>query len=287
MNVLIVGSAGRLGRALVALAQSRATVFGCDQGDDCTKPASHADLILLCVPSWETRSVARTLAAHIDRAAVISFAKGIEQQTLATVAEILQQELPRHTTGVCIGPMISEEMIHGGGSAGVVGSSETRAFQMVQDLFTPQQMMLKYSPEYIGVAFAGALKNVYALTLGIADALGWSSNMKGYLMGCVLEESDHVLGRLGVDPQKIPMTARASDLITCSYSPLSRNRTTGQRIVETGVCDKKSEGYHSIEGICKRAEIESDPTQFKIITATRRVVCDNEPAAELFKTLLT
>ena len=298
-RILIIGAGGRIGRAFVhifsaASAGDGATVIDLCDSDTAACPVQlpleetvpQADIIVLCVYSWVMREVLEKITPLLKKdAVIISLAKGIEKNSYKTMDVVLAEVVgTRAAWGVVSGPMLAEEILQGGGSAGVVASLDSRVFEKLQALVQPADLLLLASTDVRGIALAGVLKNVYALVLGIADGLGWGANRKGWLISAAAREMESIMTRLGGAAETVEGPAVIGDLVACSFSPLSRNRTTGETLVKTGELNPKSEGAISLDSLI--ALLGETSAEFPLLRAVRAIALEHKPAAAIFENLL-
>ena len=201
-----------------------------DLVDACTD----ADVVVIGVPSHGFRDVVRAAGPCIARsAAVISLAKGIEQGTLRRMTEVVADELPEHDAtriGVLTGPNLAREVAAGQPTASVVAVADDEIAKQLQQVFWAPHLRVYTNPDVIGCETAGALKNVLAIGVGIADGLGYGDNTKAALITRGLAELARLGVALGGDPLTFAGLAGMGDLIATCSSPQSRNRHVGVEI---------------------------------------------------------
>jgi glycerol-3-phosphate dehydrogenase (NAD(P)+) len=205
--------------------------------------------VILCAPSWATRAVAMSIVPMLPRTSfVLSFAKGIESGTNATVNQILADCFPRHATGVVGGPMMAEELVEGKGGIALIGVKKS-VHARLRELFTKTGVQVRFSADVRGVAYAGTLKNIYAFALGIAAGAGWGVNYRGWFASQAVIEMVAIARFVGSDESLILGPAGIGDFIATAFSPHSRNRSVGEKLIQTGKCPK-SEATQSILPLC-------------------------------------
>ena len=294
MNILIIG-AGRIGQAFKYMCEKQATsvaLFDVDQSKNpdqrpLTETVPTANVIFLCIHSFAVRGVLNEIALMLQSdAVVISLAKGIERATLKTTDEVIVECLsPTQPWGIIIGPMLAEEILCGQGSSGVfVGNSPTN-YEQLSSLISSHDLRLEYSTDTHGVALAGVLKNIYALSLGIADGLGWGANRKGWLVTRAIREMREILPLLGGEAITADGPAGLGDLIATGTSPHSRNRGTGEKIVTSGEINPLSEGYISLMSLVALLG-DTRIKNFEILNALIDIVEHKKDAREIFERLI-
>lgn len=190
--------------------------------------AEGKDVLVLAVPSIYVRSTARKMAAFCGKGQVIvNVAKGIEEDSLLTLSQVIEEELSGARVAVLSGPSHAEEVSRRVPTTCVAGAADKRLAAMVQNLFMSPEFRVYISPDVLGIELGGALKNVIALAAGIADGLGYGDNTKAAL----ITRGIHEIGRLGMRMGGLSETfgglSGIGDLIVTCASMHSRNRRAG------------------------------------------------------------
>ena len=137
------------------------------------------DMLVLAVPSPYTRSTAAKMAPYVKSGQkIINVAKGIEESTLMTLSEIIEEEIPQAETAVLSGPSHAEEVGKGIPTTIVVGAKNRQTAEFLQNLFMSPVFRVYISSDVMGIEIGAALKNVVALAAGMADGLGYGDNTK-------------------------------------------------------------------------------------------------------------
>lgn len=210
-----------------------------------------ADVLFLCIPSWVHRVALADCVPHLaKKTVVLTVSKGIEKGTKKTIAEVLDEALPAgQPYGLISGPMLAEEMDAGQFGCGVYATAFPETSKLITDLFRETVLRIEPSSDVRGVSFAGVLKNVYALALGITDGLSLGDNARGWIVMQALREMGEIVQRLGGTPETAQGAAGLGDLVATGCSDFSRNRAEGKHIAKTGTCDEKSEGCVSLPSV--------------------------------------
>lgn len=162
---------------------------------DLQKAIDGMDLLVLAVPSPFTRSTARSMQPYVaEGQLIVSVAKGIEEDSLMTLTQIIEEEIPQCRTAVLCGPTHAEEVGKGLPTAIVAGAVRREDARYVQDIFMSEVFRVYTSPDVLGMQVGAALKNVVALAAGIADGLGYGDNTKAALITRGIAE----IARLGL-----------------------------------------------------------------------------------------
>jgi glycerol-3-phosphate dehydrogenase (NAD(P)+) len=190
-----------------------------------------ADLVVFVAPSHATREVARLAAPHVPHDAVIvSATKGIENESLMFMDEVLQEELPapcaRHLSFLS-GPSFANELARQLPTAVVVASHDPSVCHRVMKRFHTPYLRLYASDDVPGVECGGALKNVIAIAAGAMDGLGYGMNTRAALITRGLAEMARLAMARGALPRTLAGLAGMGDLVLTCTGELSRNRTVG------------------------------------------------------------
>ncbi|RZS43431.1 glycerol-3-phosphate dehydrogenase (NAD(P)+) [Herbihabitans rhizosphaerae] len=198
---------------------------------DLAESVESADVLVLGVPSQHARGVLERVAEHVRPwVPVVSLVKGLEQGTRKRMTEIVADVLPGHPAGVLAGPNIAKEVVQGFAAAATIAMPEQRAAEMLQDLFRTKRFRVYTTTDVIGVEMAGALKNVYAIAVGIGDGLEAGDNTRAMVITRALRELSRLGVALGGDAATFAGLTGMGDLIATCTSPLSRNRSVGVQL---------------------------------------------------------
>ncbi|MFL6542211.1 MAG: NAD(P)H-dependent glycerol-3-phosphate dehydrogenase [Chthoniobacterales bacterium] len=193
--------------------------------------ANGADLVVFVTPSTALRSVSIALRSLLARDAVLlSCTKGIEHGTGMRMTEILQETLPDHTVAVLSGPNLAIEVARGLPSATVLGCRESACAQELQQHLGSPHFRIYSSDETTGIELGGALKNIFAITAGASDGLGFGDNSKAALVTRCLAEMFRLGVAMGGKPETFYGLSGAGDLIATCFSQHSRNRRVGEQL---------------------------------------------------------
>src|SRR3954453_8022314 len=198
-----------------------------------------AEVIVMAVPSHGFRAVLTQAAPFVAPGVpVVSLSKGVEQQTLKRMTEVVHDVLEGHPAGVLTGPNLAREVMAGYPAASVVAVDDELLALDLQRLFSTDWFRIYTNPDVIGCEVAGALKNVIAIAAGMVDGMGLGENTKATLLTRGLAE----LARLGVALGGRPLTfsglAGMGDLIATCSSTQSRNRHVGEQLAKGRTLDE-------------------------------------------------
>lgn len=250
------------------------------------------DLIVMAVASSYTRETAKHFSKLIAPGQIIvNVAKGIEENTVMTLSEIIEQEIPQAVVAVLSGPSHAEEVGRGIPTTVVVGAKKKSTAEYIRGLFMNEVFRVYISPDVLGIELGGSLKNVVALAAGIADGLGYGDNTKAALITRGITE----IGRLGMTMggkyETFSGLTGIGDLIVTCASMHSRNRRAGILIGQGKTMDEAMaevkmvvEGVYSAKAAMQLAEKYN--VQLPIIEQVNAVLFENKPASEAVKDLM-
>jgi glycerol-3-phosphate dehydrogenase (NAD(P)+) len=190
-----------------------------------------AEAVALAVPSHGFRAVFHDLAPMVGAdIPVVSLTKGIEQETLATMTQVIMEESPGRDpdlVGVLTGPNLASEIAVGQPAASVVAMTGHDAAKAVQGVFMGPTFRVYTNDDVVGCELGGALKNVMAIAAGMSDGLGFGDNTRATLITRALAELTRLGVSLGGRPSTFAGLAGMGDLIATCISSKSRNHQVG------------------------------------------------------------
>lgn len=250
------------------------------------------DILVLAVPSPFTRSTAHSMQPYCRYGQlIVSVAKGIEEGSLMTLSQVIQDELPNAEVAVLSGPTHAEEVGKGLPTAIVVGARRKQIAEYVQDIFMNEVFRVYTSPDMLGMQVGAALKNVVALAAGIADGLGYGDNTKAMLITRGLSEISRIGMAMGGQAETFSGLTGIGDLIVTCASMHSRNRRAGI-LIGQGKTAKEAmdEVKQVVEGVfCARAAkelAEKYQLEIPIIGEVCKVLFDEKDPKEAVRDLM-
>jgi glycerol-3-phosphate dehydrogenase (NAD(P)+) len=193
--------------------------------------AAGATLVIVAVPTHVVRRVVAELAPHLGPAAcVVSASKGIEEERLARVSEILTELVAppaRGRVAVLSGPTFALEVAQDRPTAAVVAAADAGLAQELQQRLATPTFRLYTQTDVTGVELGGALKNVMAIAAGISDGLDLGANARAALLTRGLAEMTRLGVALGARARTFAGLAGLGDLLLTCTGQLSRNRRLG------------------------------------------------------------
>ena len=250
------------------------------------------EFLVLAVPSVFTRSTAKSMAEFVKKGQIIvCVAKGIEENTLMTITDVVQQEIPEADVAVMCGPSHAEEVGIGLPTTVVAGAKTKETAEKIQDLFMNDVFRVYTSPDMLGMELGGSLKNVIALAAGMADGLGYGDNTKAALITRGISEISGLAQAMGANMKTLYGLTGIGDLIVTCESRHSRNRKAGMLIGQGYTMDEATEEVHMVvEGIYSAkaalALAKKYEVQLPIIEEVNQVLFENKPVKEAVKELM-
>lgn len=259
---------------------------------DIREAAEGKELLVLAVPSPFTRSTSKMLKDVVTEGQIlVNVAKGIEEATLMTLSEVIEEEVPQAEVAVLSGPSHAEEVGRGLPTTIVVGAKRKKTAEYIQNVFMSDVFRVYTSPDILGIELGAALKNVVALAAGIADGLGYGDNTKAALITRGIAEISRLGVAMGGKQETFSGLSGMGDLIVTCASMHSRNRRAGILIgkgytMEEAMKEVKMvvEGVYSAKaamGLAKKYGV-----QLPIIEQVNAVLFEKKPAAEAVKELM-
>lgn len=260
--------------------------------NDLDTTVNESDFIVMAVASPFVRSTSADIAKIAKKQLkIVNVAKGIEENSLMTMTQIIEEEIPDSIVSVLSGPSHAEEVSRGIPTSVVIGSENEKFAEYLQDIFMSDVFRAYISPDVLGIELGGSLKNVIALAAGIADGLGLGDNTKAAL----ITRGVHEISRLGVAMggkiQTFYGLSGMGDLIVTCASMHSRNRRAGI-LIGQGKTMKEAmdevmmvvEGVYSTKAayaLSKKYNIE-----MPIIEGVNKVLFEDCSAKDAFKELM-
>lgn len=263
-------------------------VFTTDLEGACTD----RDLLVLAVPSPYTRSTAHSMKPFVKEGQlIVNVAKGIEDHSLMTLSDIIEEEIPQAEVAVLSGPSHAEEVGRGLPTTIVVGARRKKTAEYIQGLFMSPVFRVYTSPDILGIEIGAALKNVIALAAGTADGLGYGDNTKAALITRGIAEISRLAVAMGAQAETLFGLSGIGDLVVTCASVHSRNRKAGYligqgRTMKEAMDEVKMivEGVYSAKaGLALSKKYGID---MPIIRAVNQVLFEDKPAADAVKELM-
>lgn len=198
---------------------------------DIFKVINGAELIILAIPSQFMRQVVKKLKGlNLSKSIFLSVTKGIENQTLLRMSQVIESELGNIRLAVLSGPTIAHEVAKNIPSTAVIASRNKDIARRLQDIFMTERLRIYTNSDIVGVELGGSLKNIIAIACGISDGLGFGTNTKAALLSRGLAEITRLGIAMSAKKETFSGLSGLGDLVTTCVSPYSRNRSVGEQI---------------------------------------------------------
>lgn len=260
--------------------------------DNLEMALENPDVAVLAVPSPFTRSTAHRMAPLVrDGQIIVNVAKGVEENTLMTLSEIIEEEVPNANVCVLSGPSHAEEVGRGIPTTCVVSSKKRATAEYLQGIFMSPVFRVYTTPDMLGVELGGSLKNVIALAAGTADGLGYGDNTKAALITRGIAEIARLGIQMGAKAETFYGLSGMGDLIVTCASVHSRNRKAGYLMGKGYTMQEAMDEVKMVvEGVysAKAAKGLSEKygVEMPIISEVNKVLFENKPADEAVRELM-
>ena len=259
---------------------------------DTANVINNADVLVLAVASPYTRSTAKLIAPFVKEGQIIvNVAKGVEEHTLLTLCQIVEEEIPQAKVAVLSGPSHAEEVSRGLPTTCVVSARKKETAEYLQGLFMSPVFRVYTTPDMLGVELGGALKNVIALAAGTADGLGYGDNTKAALITRGIAEMARLGVKMGAKLETFAGLSGIGDLIVTCANVHSRNRRAGY-LMGQGYTMKQAmdEVQMVVEGVYSAKAARELSRKYKIdmpiIEEVNEILFENKPAKDAVKDLM-
>jgi glycerol-3-phosphate dehydrogenase (NAD(P)+) len=221
----------------------------------------------------------------------VSLVKGLGPGTLNRMTELIHEVLPDHPAGTLAGPNLAKEVAGGFAAAAVLAMPDERVTNALQPIFTRTAFRVYASTDVAGVEIAGALKNVFAISAGMATGLGTGDNTRALVIARSVAEMARLGTAMGGERHTFAGLAGMGDLLATCISPLSRNRHVGEELAKGRTIDEITDEMNMVaEGVkTSRAVMELSErhgVEMPIAREVYLVVNEGRTAAEAFRGLM-
>lgn len=261
---------------------------------DVAEAMSDATMVVFVAPSHATREVARLAHKHVPAGVpIVSATKGIENESLMFMDELLAEELPdkKDQLAFLSGPSFAKELVAQSPTAIVIASRSAEVREQVAKGFRTPFLRTYPSDDVIGVETGGALKNVIAMAAGCVDGLGLRHNTRAMLITRGLAEIARLAIARGAKPITVAGLSGMGDLVLTCTGELSRNRTVG---VELGKGRRLAEILESLGHVAEGVKTARSAYELSkklgvhmpISTEVYKVLYEDKPVAAALADLM-
>lgn len=254
-----------------------------------------ADTVVLAVPAQSLRDNLEAWAGLIPADAVlVSLMKGVERSTGMRMSEVIADAAGAGPERIAVvsGPNLAREIADRQPTATVVASASLATAEAVADLTANSYFRPYTNADVVGVELGGAVKNIIALSVGIADGQGLGDNSKASIITRGLAETSRLAMAMGADAQTLSGLAGLGDLVATCASPLSRNRSFGRLLGEGLSVEEATERTRQVaEGVKSSPAVlalgEAHGVELPITQAVSAVIDGTLDVGELAGVLLS
>lgn len=251
------------------------------------------DMFVISIPSTKVRETAQRMKPYVsDGQIVVNTSKGIEESTLCTLSEVIEEEILQASVVVLCGPSHAEEVGRGLPTTIVAGAKDLKSAEFVQNAFMNETFRVYTSTDVLGIEVGSSLKNVVALASGIADGIGYGDNTKAALITRGIAEITRLGLKMGGKFETFAGLTGIGDLIVTCASMHSRNRRCGILIGQGKTPDEAiSEVKMVVEGVysAKAALLlaKKYDVEMPIVEQVNMILFDGKPVKEAVSDLMT
>jgi glycerol-3-phosphate dehydrogenase (NAD(P)+) len=255
---------------------------------------AQSEYILIAVPSHAFRSILQTIAPFIKpNMGIIWATKGLDPETGQFLDEVAHSILPKEMpVALLTGPSFAKEVAKKQPTIVTLASNNRSFAKHMQECFQAPYFRTYMCDDMKGAELGGAVKNILAIAVGIAEGLGYGTNTKAGLMTRGLAEMMRLGTALGADKETLMGLSGLGDLILTCSDMQSRNLRFGLAIGQGKTFDQAYKEINQVvEGVQTTASIHKLAQQLNVrmpITEVMyAVLYENLPATEAVKALLT
>ncbi len=224
---------------------------------DINEAFNYSSIYVLAVPAQSLRENLhswRAMAA--PNALYVSTLKGIELATQKRMSEIIQDVMATKNVAVITGPNLAYELILRHPAGAVVAAHTMIVAEKVVKLFATPYYRVYTSTDILGCEFAGAIKSIIALAVGMSIGMGYGENTQAMVITRGLNEVARLSAAHGADPLSAAGLAGMGDLVASCGSPLSRNRTFGEVLGRSGsMAVAREQVAKTVEGVASSSAV--------------------------------
>ncbi|HNH43222.1 MAG TPA: NAD(P)H-dependent glycerol-3-phosphate dehydrogenase, partial [Agitococcus sp.] len=245
------------------------------------------DLVFVAIPSKAFRQVIQTAKPHFQaKQMLVSMTKGIEADTFSLMSQIIREEVPNARLGVLSGPNLAKEIAAKMPAGTVIASLDPDLRATVHQVLACPYFRVFANTDIYGVELSGALKNIYAIATGMAQANKVGENTRSMLLTRALAEMSRFAVQLGANPLTFLGLAGVGDLFATCSSPLSRNYQVGFALgsgkkLNDIIADleQTAEGINTIKQVKQQADKLG--VYMPIVSGLYEVIYNEKPIAEV------
>ncbi|MCX6778678.1 MAG: NAD(P)H-dependent glycerol-3-phosphate dehydrogenase [Candidatus Magasanikbacteria bacterium] len=252
-------------------------------------------VVIVAVPSQVVDKVFSEVKLYLQPDQIIlSASKGIEMVSGLTISNVIKKYLPHteyHNLAVLMGPLFASELSTDVPTVGLIAAPKIATFKILKNILQSPTFFVRFSSDVLGAELGGALKNVYAIILGVCDGLGYGWNTKSAAMTAAVKEMALVGQYLGGKKETFYGLAGLGDLLTTGFGEKSRNRRFGEKIcsgskIEDVIKDigQVVEGASTVKVVCRLLEGSNKKTP--LLNSVAELVNDHKDPCQMMHKIL-
>lgn len=262
--------------------------------NDINSIVSESDILIFVIPSAFIHKELEQLTVDITNKTIVSAVKGIIPESGLLVGEHFHDiyKIPFENIAVIGGPCHAEEVALERLSYLTISCIDSNKAEFIAKSLSSSYIKTKISDDIIGVEYAAMLKNIYAISAGIAHGLGYGDNFQSVLMSNAIREMKRFIKRVHLMKRNINNSAYLGDLLVTGYSVFSRNRMFGNMIgkgytVKSAQMEMNmvAEGYYATKSAFKIKEHTKDKLNTPIINAVHAILYEGKNPKKVFAKL--
>jgi glycerol-3-phosphate dehydrogenase (NAD(P)+) len=262
--------------------------------NDINSIVSESDILIFVIPSAFIHNELKKLTVDITNKTIVSAVKGIIPESGLLVGEHFHNiyNIPFENIAVIGGPCHAEEVALERLSYLTISCFDSNKAAFIAKSLSSSYIKTKISDDIIGVEYAAMLKNIYAISAGIAHGLGYGDNFQSVLMSNAIREMKRFIKRVHCMKRNINNSAYLGDLLVTGYSVFSRNRMFGNMIgkgytVKSAQMEMNmvAEGYYATKSAYEIKEHAENKLNTPIINAVHAVLYEGKNPKKVFAKL--
>lgn len=224
---------------------------------DLAEAFDYSSIYVLAVPAQTLRENLKSWKPlAVQNALYISTLKGIELASLQRMSEVIQEVMDTYNVAVITGPNLANELILRQPAGAVVAAHTMMTAEKIAKLFATPYYRVYTSIDVLGCEYAGAIKSVIALAVGMSIGMGFGENTQAMVITRGLNEVSRLSAAYGADPLSAAGLAGMGDLVASCGSPLSRNRTFGEVLGRSGSMNiARQQVARTVEGVASSGAV--------------------------------
>lgn len=252
----------------------------------------NTSLIFFVTSAKYISSVCDNVKHYYKKQPICIASKGIDNNTLSTLSEVVKERLKTKNICVISGPTFAIDLINNEPCALAIAGMNKKSIKIVKNNLENDSLKLRISSDILGIQLCGSIKNIIAIAAGILKGLGYSESTQAFLINESLHDIKYIIKYLGGKGKTILSFAGVGDLLLTCSSVKSRNYSFGYVIgstkskkeIEKYLKENTVEGYYTLDSVYKM--LKKKRINIPLITLIYDIVVNNKNPEELAKFLI-